>query len=91
MTESPPVLEPLLTLQAEFDEDTEEKRLASHLMGPYLANIKLLGQRTAEFHIALTADPTDAAFAPEPFSGFYQRSIYQFNRNLTGQVFSPSP
>jgi len=87
MTESPPVLEPLLTLQAEFDEDTEEKRLASHLMGPYLANIKLLGQRTAEFHIALTADPTDAAFAPEPFSGFYQRSIYQFNRNLTGQVF----
>ena len=87
MSEAPPTSEPLVALQATFDEDTEEKRLASHLIGPYLSNMKLLGQRTAEFHMALAADPTDPAFAPEPFSGFYQRSIYQFNRNLTGQVF----
>ncbi len=56
-------------------------------MGTYLANIQLLGQRTAEFHTAIAADPTDEAFAPEPFTGFHQRSIYQYNRNLTGQVF----
>ncbi len=83
----PPTPEGLIAFQAKFAEDTEDKRLASHLMGTYLANIQLLGQRTAEFHTALAADPTDEAFAPEPFTGFHQRSIYQYNRNLTGQVF----
>lgn len=85
--QEPPDLEPLLTLQAAYDEDSEAKQLASHLMAPYLANMRLLGQTTAEFHIAIAADPTDEAFAPEPFSGFYQRSLYQQNRNQTGQVF----
>ncbi|MGC1308013.1 MAG: maltose alpha-D-glucosyltransferase [Phormidesmis sp.] len=85
--EGPPLLAPLLTLQAEYDYYSETKHLANHLMGTYLANMQLLGQTTAEFHIALTADPTNTAFAPEPFSSFYQRSIYQHNRNLTGQVF----
>ncbi|NJM97698.1 MAG: maltose alpha-D-glucosyltransferase [Phormidesmis sp. RL_2_1] len=87
MTEEPPILQPVMALQAEFDQDSETKRVAAHLMGTYLPNMKLLGQRTAEFHIALCADPTDSAFAPEPFSTFYQRSIYQYNRNQTGQVF----
>jgi len=84
---APPVLDSLLTLQAQYEEDSDAKQMASHLMGTYLSNVQLMGQRTAEFHLALTADPTDEAFAPEPFSSFYQRSIYQFNRNQTGQVF----
>lgn len=87
MAKTPPILADLVTLQAQFEEDTEAKQLVSHLMGTYLANVQLLGQRTAEFHTAIAADPTDPAFAPEPFSGFHQRSIYQYNRNLTGQVF----
>ncbi len=87
MTEEPPILKSLLELQADFDQDSDDKRLAAHLIGSYLVNIQLLGQRTAEFHIALAADPTDPDFAPEPFSSFYQRSIYQHNRNLVGQVF----
>ncbi len=85
-SEAPPV-DTLLTLQAAYDEPSEAKQTANHLMGTYLANMQLLGQTTAEFHLALAADPTDEAFAPEPFSSFYQRSIYQFNRNQTGQVF----
>ncbi len=53
----------------------------------YLANIQLLGQRTAELHIALAVDADTPAFTPEPFTSLYQRSIYQHSRNLTGQVF----
>ncbi|MBD2120759.1 maltose alpha-D-glucosyltransferase [Trichocoleus sp. FACHB-262] len=61
----------------------------SHLskIGSYLANVQLLAQRTAELHSALASDLENASFAPEPFSTFYQRSIYQYARNLTGKVF----
>lgn len=56
------------------------------LIGSYLTSAELLGKRTAEFHIVLSSDPHNSSFAPEPFSTFYQRSIYQYSRNLTGQV-----
>jgi maltose alpha-D-glucosyltransferase/alpha-amylase len=62
------------------------KLLASKIIGSYLASAQLLGQRTAELHIALASDSENPDFAPEPFSSFYQRSIYQQARNLTGQV-----
>ncbi|MEB3887012.1 maltose alpha-D-glucosyltransferase [Lyngbya sp. CCY1209] len=55
-------------------------------IGSYLSNAQLLGQRTAELHLALSSDTDDPNFAPEPFSLFYRRSIYQYSRNLTGQV-----
>jgi maltose alpha-D-glucosyltransferase/alpha-amylase len=45
----------------------------------------LLGQRTGELHLALSSAPEDATFAPEPFTDFYRRSLYQSMRNLTGQ------
>ncbi len=61
--------------------------LASQTIGSYLAIAQLLGQCTAELHIALASDRDHPDFAPEPFSSFYQRSIYQYARNLTGQVF----
>jgi maltose alpha-D-glucosyltransferase/alpha-amylase len=49
---------------------------------------RLLGQRTAEMHVALaTADPSDAAFAPEPFTGLYQRSLYQSMRSQAARTF----
>ncbi|MFB8787505.1 MAG: hypothetical protein U7123_01310 [Potamolinea sp.] len=34
----------------------------------------------------MACDPDNPDFAPEPFSTFYQRSTYQYARNLTGQV-----
>ncbi|CAH2571286.1 Trehalose synthase/amylase TreS [Planktothrix rubescens] len=58
----------------------------SLLIGSYLTSAELLGKRTAEFHIVLASNPRNSDFAPEPFSTFYQRSIYQYSRNLTGQV-----
>jgi maltose alpha-D-glucosyltransferase/alpha-amylase len=60
--------------------------LAGEVIGSYLKVAELLGQRTAEMHIALASDSDDPRFAPEEFSSFYQRSIYQFMRNQTGQV-----
>jgi maltose alpha-D-glucosyltransferase/alpha-amylase len=60
--------------------------LAREIIGSYLASAELLGQRTAELHLALTSEPENPDFAPEVFTSFYQRSIYQYMRNLSGQV-----
>ena len=60
--------------------------LAHELIGSYLANSHILGQRTAELHIAFASAPENPDFAPEAFTSFYQRSIYQYMRNLAGRV-----
>ncbi len=51
----------------------------------FLTAAGLLGRRTAEMHIALASDRKADAFAPEPFSQHYQRSLYQSVRKLTVQ------
>ncbi|MEJ5254178.1 MAG: maltose alpha-D-glucosyltransferase [Acidimicrobiales bacterium] len=48
-------------------------------IGPYLDSASLLGRRTAELHLAL-ARGEEEAFAPEPFTSLYQRSLYQSMR-----------
>jgi maltose alpha-D-glucosyltransferase / alpha-amylase len=60
--------------------------LAVEMIGPYLESARLLGERTAELHIALASNITDAHFAPEPLTKLYQRSIYQSMRNLTART-----
>ncbi|TAF00339.1 MAG: maltose alpha-D-glucosyltransferase [Oscillatoriales cyanobacterium] len=64
------------------DLSLEIPALARELIGSYLASAELLGQRTAELHLALASDTENAAFAPENFTSFYQRSIYQHMRNM---------
>jgi maltose alpha-D-glucosyltransferase/alpha-amylase len=59
--------------------------LAQELIGHYRESAWRLGRRTAEMHLALASAPDDPTFAPEPFSPFYQRSLYQSMRNLTVQ------
>jgi len=61
--------------------------VARDLVGTYLERAELLGRRTAELHIALASEPDDPAFAPEPFTQFFQRSFYQVNRSVTTQTF----
>jgi maltose alpha-D-glucosyltransferase/alpha-amylase len=56
------------------------------LMGSQIGAAVLLGQRTAELHLALASERIDPSFAPEEFSTFYQRSIYQSMRNHAGRV-----
>jgi maltose alpha-D-glucosyltransferase/alpha-amylase len=46
------------------------------LVGAYLDRVRLLGLRTAELHLVLASDPSDALFAPEPFDIMHQQSIY---------------
>jgi maltose alpha-D-glucosyltransferase/alpha-amylase len=75
-------LKPVLALTEE-----EVPPLVSEMAGSYLASARLLGQRTAELHIALASEPNDPAFAPEPFSTLYQRSLYQSMRSLAIQSF----
>ncbi|YAF94421.1 MAG: maltose alpha-D-glucosyltransferase [Nodularia sp. CChRGM 3473] len=66
---------------------TDIPDLAIQTINSYLPNAEMLGKSTAELHLALATDTDHPDFAPEPFSSFYQRSIYQDARNLTGRVF----
>ncbi len=49
---------------------------ARDLIGPYTESARLLGQRTAEMHVALASRPEIAAFAPEPFTDHYRLGLY---------------
>ncbi|MEX2598224.1 MAG: putative maltokinase, partial [Dehalococcoidia bacterium] len=60
----------------------------AELMGPYTAMASLIGERTAELHLALASGSSSPAFAPEPFSTIYQRSIYSAMRGQAVQVLS---
>ena len=53
------------------------------LLGTYVELARLLGKRTGELHLALASDGDNRDFAPEPFTPFYQRSLFQSMRNLT--------
>ncbi|MDP2728040.1 MAG: alpha-glucosidase C-terminal domain-containing protein, partial [Dehalococcoidia bacterium] len=61
--------------------------LPSNLIGRYLEAARLLGQRTAELHLALAKDTGDPNFSPEPFTTFYRHSLYQSVRSLVAQTF----
>jgi len=75
---------PLNILKAALNEEIPE--LAYEIMGGQMRAAELLGQRAAELHLALAADSDNPKFAPEEFTSFYQRSIYQYMRNQAGQV-----
>src|SRR5439155_21698927 len=60
---------------------------AQEFIGPYLESARLLGQRTAELHVALAVAPDEPNFAPEPFTTLYQRSLYQSMRSQARKVF----
>jgi maltose alpha-D-glucosyltransferase/alpha-amylase len=61
---------------------------ARELIGPYLASVALLGQRTGEFHVALASDSQDPDFAPEPFTPFHRRAVYQSMRTLADRALA---
>jgi maltose alpha-D-glucosyltransferase/alpha-amylase len=57
-------------------------RLDEIVGGVYAEQVRLLGQRTGELHLALASEPDDPVFAPEPFNALAQRSVYQSMRAL---------
>ncbi|HMP99621.1 MAG TPA: putative maltokinase, partial [Cyclobacteriaceae bacterium] len=67
-------------------EDTPE--VIQELIGRgFYERVVRLGQRTAEMHLALASDTSDSAFAPEPFTANYQRSLYSTLRKLVKDRF----
>jgi len=56
-------------------------------IGTSMERMQLLGRRTAELHGVLASRPDDREFAPEPFSSFDRRSLYQSMRNEAGRGF----
>ncbi|HEX3530042.1 MAG TPA: maltose alpha-D-glucosyltransferase [Thermoanaerobaculia bacterium] len=79
---APVPAETLLELAAREPTADDFERL-----GTYLPSIQLLGERTAEMHIALAASREERDFAPEPFSELYQRSLYDSLRTLARSSF----
>ena len=57
------------------------------MVGTFLDTTRVLGERTAELHLALSSDGDEAAFAPEPFTPHYVRGLLQTMRNVTTRNF----
>ncbi len=58
-------------------------QFADLIEGGHLDTVRLLGERTAEMHLALANDSESPDFAPEPFSLQHQRSVFQSIRSET--------
>jgi maltose alpha-D-glucosyltransferase/alpha-amylase len=81
------IVEPPLRPLTELLEEQQPDEAAIEMIGAYVEIARMLGQRTAELHLALASDRDDPNFAPEPFTPFYQRSAFQSMRNLAEQTF----
>jgi maltose alpha-D-glucosyltransferase / alpha-amylase len=65
---------------------SEAHEPAREMIGSYIDDAELLGRRIAEMHLALASRPDIPAFAPEPITPHYQRSLYQFVRTQAVQT-----
>ncbi|SFU96049.1 maltose alpha-D-glucosyltransferase [Pontibacter akesuensis] len=68
-----------------FSEIPEEVQL--QIGGAHVERVELLGQRTAEMHLALGSITNDKEFTPEEFSLHYQRSVYSSLTSLVRSNF----
>lgn len=53
------------------------------IMGTYLESARVLGERTAELHLALSSDTEDRSFSPESFTSHDVRGLFQSMRTHT--------
>jgi maltose alpha-D-glucosyltransferase/alpha-amylase len=65
----------------------ETPGIVQQTIGLYLADAEILGTRTAQLHSALASRDDIAAFAPEPITPHYQRSMYQHIRSQAVRTF----
>ncbi|MGH9344671.1 MAG: putative maltokinase [Terriglobia bacterium] len=63
----------------------EPPQFVKEALGDYLDSAALLGQRTAELHLALSQDRLDTNFAPEPFSRRDCESLSAATLTLAGR------
>jgi maltose alpha-D-glucosyltransferase/alpha-amylase len=71
-----------------LEVDDGELDLMRDLIGIPLHEARLLGQRTAEMHLALASVTDDPDFAPQKLSTLYQRSLYQSTRSSIRTSFN---
>jgi trehalose synthase-fused probable maltokinase len=64
-----------VTAENSSARDAGTPDLVARLPGDYRAEAALLGRRTAELHLALASDRSDANFSPEPFAAGHQREL----------------
>ncbi|MGH8057651.1 MAG: phosphotransferase, partial [Candidatus Entotheonellia bacterium] len=76
---------PCTPLLAQIEQDLPPP--VSDFVATYLEDAYLLGQRTAECHVALASEPDDPNFAPEPFTDFYRRGLYHAMLSLADEAF----
>jgi maltose alpha-D-glucosyltransferase/alpha-amylase len=75
------------TMDALLDQALSEPvPVVEELVGSSLDAARLLGERLAELHLALSSEREHPHFAPEPYTSLAQRSSYQSMRNLAGRV-----
>ena len=80
-------LGPLPPSRHPLEVGDDELDVMHELVGIPLHEARLLGQRTAEMHLAL-ASADDPSFAPERLTTLYQRSLYQSTRSSIRTSFS---
>ncbi len=68
--------------------DQEIPAHVRELLGSYLETARLLARRIGELHVALASVTDNLDFAPEPFTGPYQRSLYQSMRGRIRQTLA---
>jgi maltose alpha-D-glucosyltransferase/alpha-amylase len=57
------------------------------MIGSYLQDARMLGERTTGLHLALASETDDPGFQPEPWTPYAQRGLFQSMRNLARQNF----
>jgi maltose alpha-D-glucosyltransferase/alpha-amylase len=63
------------------DQDPSSEALGT--AGPFLGAARILGERTAQLHLALASATTDPAFTPEPFTPAVQQGLEESMRDWT--------
>ncbi len=61
--------------------------VAKDTIGGYLPLARILGERTAQMHLALARGDLDSTFAPVALSTLHQRSLYQAARTTLNRGF----
>ena len=69
-----------------FERALSGEKVTEQLFPDYLRDAETLGRRTAQMHLALASRDDIPAFAPEPITPHYQRSIYQHIRTQSVQA-----
>ena len=70
------------------DIDVNHNDISNVIGTVFVEMIKILGLRTAEFHLISSYITDNPNFNPEPFSKLYQRSMYQSMRNNTKRAIN---